>query len=202
MRIAPYIAQRVTSAIRYIHQKLQYFLLHYVDDFVGAETKEMIWAAYEHLTQLLEELKVETAPEKMVPPTTRMEFLGITLDSQTMTMEMPREKIEDTIKELSTWLFKTKATRKELESLVGRLQFMGKCIKPGRVFISRLVNWMKGLPRQGLHTIPLEARKDMAWWARYLQEYNGISIIWMHNNPKKNRLNSSNRCLPKKGLRA
>ena len=37
MRTAPYIAQRVTNAIAYIHRSLLYFLLNYVDDFV--ETK-------------------------------------------------------------------------------------------------------------------------------------------------------------------
>ena len=40
MRKAPYIAQRVTNAIAYIHKKMEFFLLNYVDDFVGAETKE------------------------------------------------------------------------------------------------------------------------------------------------------------------
>ena len=38
MRTAPYIAQRVTNAIAYIHRQLQLFILNYVDDFVGAET--------------------------------------------------------------------------------------------------------------------------------------------------------------------
>ena len=184
MRTAPYIAQRVTNAIGYIHKKLQYFLLNYVDDFLGAEHRDIIWAAYTHLTELLAKLKVDTAPEKIVPPTTRIEFLGITLDSQTMTMEIPTEKIKETQMELNTWTYRTAATRKELESIVGKLQFMGKCVKPGRVFIARLLNWMRNLPRNGKNSIPQEAKKDLAWWARYLQNYNGVSILWMHNNPE------------------
>ena len=89
MRTAPYIAQRITNAIKHIHKQLGYFLLNYVDDFLGAEDQEIIWQAYNHLTQLLDKLKVDTAPEKRVPPTTRLEFLGITMDSQTMTMGDP-----------------------------------------------------------------------------------------------------------------
>ena len=120
----------------------------------------------------------------MVPHTTRIEFLGITCDSQSMTMEIPMDKIKDTQAELDQWLYRTAATRKELESIIGRLQFMGKCVKPGRVFVARLLNWLKTLHRKGKHNIPLEARKDFAWWGRFLQNYNGVSIIWLHNNPQ------------------
>ena len=129
MRTAPYIAQRVTNAIAHIHQQMGFFLLNYVDDFLGAEEKEWVWKAYKHLTELLEQLKVDTAPEKITPPTTRIEFLGITLDSESMTMEIPQDKLTDITQELHSWLYRTTATRKEVESLVGKLQFMGKCIK-------------------------------------------------------------------------
>ena len=90
---------------------------------------------------------MDTAPDKVVPPTTRIEFLGVTLDATTMTMEIPQEKIEEVLGIINTWLYCTAATRREMESLIGKLQFMGKCIKPGRVFIARLINWMKGLSR-------------------------------------------------------
>ena len=79
MRTAPYIAQQVTNAIRYIHQRRQLFLLNYVDDFLEAEKKERIWEAFWHLSNLLEELRVDTAPEKIVPPTTRIEASMLTL---------------------------------------------------------------------------------------------------------------------------
>ena len=54
MRTTPYIAQRVTNAIRYIHEQMGYFLLNYVDDFLGAETKQYIHQAFNHLKNLLE----------------------------------------------------------------------------------------------------------------------------------------------------
>ena len=76
MRTAPYIAQRVTNVIAYIHSNMEYFLLNYVDDFLGAEHKEQAWKAYKFLTNLLRDLKADTSPEKLVPPTTRIEFLG------------------------------------------------------------------------------------------------------------------------------
>ena len=194
MRTAPFIAQRITNAIKYIHEKLRYFLLNYVDDFLGAETKARAQAAFDHLTQLLKQLGVETAPDKIVPPTTRIEFLGVTFDSQTMTIEVSPDKIQDMLAELSTWTIKTTASRKEVESIIGKLQFASKCIKPGRTFISRLINWLRGMNRQGQHRIPLEARKDLAWWGKFLERYNGVSMLWLHKQPQPDAVIASDAC--------
>ena len=183
MRSAPYITQRVTNAIAHIHRQMGFFLLNYVDDFVGAETKEKIWKAYNSLTILLKELGVETSKEKIVEPTTRMEFLGITFDAEQKTMEIPQEKLQEIMEELNSWLYKVSASRKEIESLIGKLQFAAKCVRMGRIFIARLINWIRGLSRKGKHRIPLEARKDISWWGRFMQEFNGISILWMVKVP-------------------
>ena len=98
---------------------------------MGAELKHKVWVAYKALTQLLESLGVETSKEKIVPPTTRLEFLGITFNSQRMTMEISEEKMKEISMELDTWLTKTTARSREVESLVGKLQFMAKCVKAG-----------------------------------------------------------------------
>ena len=50
MRSAPYIAQRVTNAIAYIHRQMGMYLLNYVDDFVNAEHRDNVWRGYEFLT--------------------------------------------------------------------------------------------------------------------------------------------------------
>ena len=169
MRSAPYIAQRMSNAIAYIHRKLEYFILNYVDDFVSAEEKEIIWTAYEVFTKLLQDLRVDISKEKLVSPTTRLEFLGITFDSRTMTIEISPQKMEEINKELQTWLLRTSARRREVESLIGKLQFMAKCIKAGRIFLSRLIQWIRNMDRVHSYTIQIEARKDIAWWGRCAQ---------------------------------
>ena len=121
MRSAPYIAQRVTNAISHIHRQLSYFLLNYVDDFIKAETRERIWSVYQALSALLESLKVETSKDKLVPPTTRLEFLGVTFDSEAFTMEISEDKLQDIKQELDTWLYRKTARRREVESLIGKL---------------------------------------------------------------------------------
>ena len=195
MRLAPYIAQRVTNAIAYIHHSLEYFLLNYVDDFVGAEMEDRIWAAYTALTNLLNSLRVETSKDKLIPPTTRLEFLGITFDSTSMTMEIPEDKLKEIKAELGTWLLKTKAKRREVESLIGKLQFLAKCVRAGRIFLSRLIAWIRTMDRRFHYSISLEARKDIAWWARLIQQYNGISLMWLIKEPTADEVIQTDACL-------
>ena len=195
MRSAPYIAQRVTNTIAYIHRQMQFFFLNYVDDFVGAELQHLIWAAYQALTTLLEELRVDTSEEKMVPPTTRLEFLGITFDSQKMTMEISEGKMADIKAELDSWLLRTAAHRREVESLIGKLQFLAKCIRAGRVFLSRLIQWIRGMDRRKAYPIPVKARKDIAWWGRCAHQYNGVSLIWLHREPEMDSVIATDACL-------
>ena len=194
LRSAPYIARRITNAIAYIHRQLQYFLLNYVDDFVGAELKQRAWAAFNALTTLLEELRVETSKEKIVPPTTRMEFLGITFDTNTMTVEISEDKMQEIKLELGSWLLRTKAKRREVESLIGKLQFMAKCIRSGRIFLGRLIQWIRTMNRKGAYTIPLEARKDIAWWGRCAQQFNGVAILWLVKEPSIDTVIQTDAC--------
>ena len=66
-----------------------------MDDFVGAEHRDRIWEAYNALEGLLQQLKVEIANDKLVPPTTKLEFLGVTFDSERFIMEISEEKMAD-----------------------------------------------------------------------------------------------------------
>ena len=188
VRTGPYIAQRVSSAITWIVQQVQYFLLNYVDDFVGAELQAKAWEAYHFLTKLLRDLSVQTSPEKIVPPTTRLEFLGTTFDSIKMTMEIPTTKLKEIKLELQRWSQLTCATRKEIESLVGKLQFAARCVRPGRIFLSRIINWLRETTRKGKFPIPQEAREDINWWHRFIDQYNGISILWLETTPQPDHL--------------
>ena len=64
-----------------------------------------------------------------------------------MTMEMSQDKLKETKMELNTWLYKNSANRREVESLIGKLQFLAKCVKAGRIFLSRLIQLIKGMER-------------------------------------------------------
>ena len=57
---------------------------------------------------------------------------------------------------------------------------MAACVRPGRIFISRLLNELRNCAHRGARPVTREMRKDMLWWRCFLVIYNGVSIIWMH----------------------
>ena len=195
VRTGPYIAQRISSAITWIVEQLKHFLLNYVDDFVGADYEEKAWQAYNFLIHVLEKIRIQTSPEKIVEPTTRLEFLGTTFDSERMTMEVPEQKMNEILKELQAWENKKRAYRREVESLIGKLQFAARCVRPGRILITRLINWLKGLDRESQHPVPEQARKDIRWWKHFMKEYNGVSLMWLEAEPTLDTILATDACL-------
>lgn len=56
--------------------------------------------------------------------------------------------------------------------------FVAKCVQPGRVFISRLLEQLRKLGASH-HRFRLsrEFRKDLIWWQTFIKQFNGVSII-------------------------
>ena len=47
--------------------------------------------------------------------------------------------------EVSEWLKKDKPILKEFQSVLGKLNFVAHCVKPARIFICRLLNWLRNI---------------------------------------------------------
>ena len=69
--------------------------VNYVDDFVSAELRARVWQSYKFLTNFLEKIGVLTSKEKLVPPTIRLEFLGVIFDMVKMSMEISDQKLKE-----------------------------------------------------------------------------------------------------------
>ena len=178
-RIAPYICQRTTDMVRYIHNNKGFFLLNYVDDFLGAEYKSRIQESHTQLVTMLSEIGLERSPKKSVPPTQMLEFIGNLVNTDSMTLGVTLDRKKEVMYELNNWRFKDTCSRSQLESLIGKLQFMSNCTKPGRLFVSRLLGFMKTLNRGRYYTIPDEMCKDLKWWYSFLPQFWGTSVMWL-----------------------
>lgn len=178
LRSAAMMCQRMTAGIVHMCSQDGLLICNYIDDFAGAEIPESACAAYEGLGDILISSGLQEAPEKAIAPTTRMVFLGVTFDSVSMTREVTVQRLCEIAELITQWLLKSHATKQQLQSLIGKLQFVAKCVQPGRLFVSRLLNMLPNL-RRSHHRFRIsnEFRKDLLWWRRFLETYNGVSII-------------------------
>ena len=101
---------------------------------------------------------------KACGPNTRMVFLGILIDTIKMTLELDSDRLLELQNGLSIWENKTHATLKDVQRLVGVLSFASSCIRQGHPFFSRILNFLREMPKKGSVKIPLEVKKDINWW--------------------------------------
>ena len=96
---------------------------------------------------------------------------------------------------LAKWGNKTHAKLKEVQSLVGVLSFAATCIKQGRAFFARILNFLRDMPYNGWTEIPAEVRKDIGWWKYVAPKFNGVSYIPVDFWSKPDSWISTDACL-------
>jgi len=195
LRSAAYICQRLTNAIAYIHRQKGFDVVNYLDDFCGVEDAALADTAFNSLGDLLVELGVTEAASKAVSPSSRVAFLGIWFDTNKMTMEVTPERLIEIKGLTQVWLLKKSATLKEVQSIIGKVNFVAKCVKPARIFISRMLNFLRGMNKTGRSVLTEEFRGDIRWWCRYLPCFNGISLLLKEPWSKPDEVLASDACL-------
>ena len=50
------------------------------------------------------------------------------------------------------------------------------------------------MDRRQEYSIPEEARKDIAWWGKCSQEFNGVSLMWLHQMPGADSVIATDAC--------
>ena len=180
LRSATMICQRTTKSVVYILNSEGISVDVYIDDFYGAECMDSSEQVFQRLNSLFDELGIMAATEKDSPPCHEMLCLGIWVNTLDMTLSVPAFRVSELHQELHAWSVKPSFTKRELQRLLGKLSYVSACVRPGRAFMSRLLNALRSCsssPRRTIHPLSDELRADIDWWMYFLSHYNGISVI-------------------------
>lgn len=183
LRSGPFIFNQLAEAIEWI---LRYncgisYVVHFLDDFlimeppfVGSSTIFSCDISLSSMLNTFKALGVPLSKEKTQGPTTRIEFLGIILDSERMEACLPNDKVTRLKTELERWSNKSSATLQEIQSLIGSLNFACKVIPPGRPFLQRIIHLTIGVTKPH-HHISLNKGffEDINTWRSFLDGWNG-----------------------------
>ncbi|XP_043910247.1 uncharacterized protein LOC122787541 [Protopterus annectens] len=154
-------------------------VVHYLDDFlfIGKEDTGECQQALDTFQQVCRELGVPLARDKTEGPTNRLAFLGIEIDSFNGQCRLPIDKVQKLRLLLSQVLTQNKITLKQLQELVGLMNFACKVIPVGRSFMRRLAAKGSGCTKPH-HRIRITQgmKEDLGVWWSFLSDYNGIAI--------------------------
>ena len=141
LRSAPRLFNLLAELLSWIVQsKGVSFSIHYLDDFLtmGPPASPTCQQNLDVFTNMCKDLEIPLALEKADGPTICLTFLGITLDTHKMEIRLPEDKLTRIREEVSSWLQKKKATKRQILSLVGLLQHATKVVRHGRTFVARI----------------------------------------------------------------
>lgn len=155
-------------------------VLHILDDFLFiAKTKDQCEHDLANFIWMCNYLGVPLAPEKTVGPATVLQFAGITLDSVRLEARLPEDKLQKCRVMLQNFQARRSVCLKELQSLLGLLNFTCLVVVPGRAFLRRMIDLTKGVkkPHHHIH-LSKGAKLDIMLWLRFLEEFNGRSFFF------------------------
>ena len=137
------IFEKFSSAIHWIanrHLDIQH-MVHILDDFLilGPSHTTKCKVDLDKFLSFCSRVGVPIKGEKTVFPCTLLTFMGLELDSETMEARLPPGKLAN-LRLLNQYKCKRKIKLKELQSLLGLLNFCCQVVVPGRSFMRRLTD--------------------------------------------------------------
>ena len=171
------IFQAISDAIAWIVQfKTKKPNVNYLDDYLfAAAVKAMCDWQMRVFLEVCEEIQFPVALEKTFWGTNVLTFLGMLLDTQKQLIGIPMDKLLKALSWVEYFLNKNKkkATVHEFQKLCGILNFLCRCIVPGRAFVRRLyvvTTLSNGKVLKPHHHVKIteENRLDLMVWRRFL----------------------------------
>ena len=174
--------ERLSCAVHWIlqHKFGVEYLSHIIDDFVfmGPSDSSTCNRSLECFLALAKSIGLPLNEEKTVKPTTLVELHGIQVDTITMTLSLPPDKVDKGLDIVNTLISSNKAKIEQLQSAIGFLNFCCKIIPIGRPFLRRLIDLTMGdKPKWYQVRITRPIRQDLLVWKQFLEQHNGRAII-------------------------
>ena len=183
LRSAPFIFNQLSVAIHWIlqHKYSVSHLLHYLDDFfiTGALDTSECQNNLEAMLSVCHKINAPVKLTKVEGPSTSITFLGIVINTITMTASISSERKQELLSAPQSMIERRKCTKQQLLSLIGKLSFACKVFLAGRIFLRRMIDLSCSVCRIHYHTrlTKEEVRLDMYWWVNFLPQWSGTSCI-------------------------
>ena len=176
------IFEAFSSALEWVakHKLGIQYIIHILDDFLifNPPASGQCNIFLNKFIAMCTELGVPIKHAKTEPATTCITFMGLELDSIAMEARLPHEKLFKLHNLLDSYSRARKIKLKDLQSLLGLLNFCCQVVSPGRCFLRRLYDLTKSVTKPN-HRVTLnkESRKDIEAWKLFIEHFNGKQIL-------------------------
>ena len=155
----------------------------YIDDFILVNSKPKTQQAFDTLTDLLRELGLPMNADKRAPPTRSLTCLGVCIDIGKNTLSIDNQKIEAIYEHCVNTTHRKTISRRQLQSLSGKLLYLHNCVRPARAFANRILAIFRQNQHNQKFPVSAEMNQDIQWFLQFLPKFNGVTIL--KKNPIK-----------------
>ena len=136
-----------------INNKFDLVTIHYSDYYLMISPANLSLAIKQKHTLIdtFKYLNIPVSEGKSLGPATSLPYLGIQLDTVAMRIAVPRDKLHATLTMLPKWIGRKTATKQQLLSLIGKLHHISIVVRPGRLFLRRLIDLSTTVKEQHHH---------------------------------------------------
>ena len=170
------IFQRTSDAVRFIMNKQNYDIINYIDDLIGFGLPSTVYDSFQYLCDLLQELGLTISKKKLVPPSTLVTCLGVQIDTVQGTIAVPPEKLQKIMHMCTAWENRSQVRKRDLQSLLGSLMHITKCVKSSRSFLNRMLQNLRNAKNADIVELNEEFYKDLTWFKNFLPHFNGVCL--------------------------
>lgn len=170
-RSSPKLFDNLSTAIRWIAKNNHVVdaIFHLLDDFLTIDRPDACGdRTIALLCTIFHRLRLPLSEKKTIGPTCELKYFGINLDFDKMQARLPREKIDRIFLFILQISSQKSCTRKDLEQLVGHLNFASRVIRPGRLFVFYLYRLMSSVKESNHHVnLTQECKADLHMWLTF-----------------------------------
>ena len=143
-RLGAFFFSKISDAVKFIMNKNGHnALMNYIDDLIYCGLPSNIGYSYKFLLDLLQELGLDISAKKLCPPSTKVICLGIMFDTVNRSISIPENKLQEICQTCNAWSDKGIVTKNELQSLLGLLLYITKCVRPARYFLNHMLQLLR-----------------------------------------------------------
>ena len=158
---------------------------HYLDDFFGGHwSRRKARRQFRLVQKWMDKLGIPTKPSKCIKPSRVQRWLGWLYNTIRQCVSIPADKVARYRARILEVLKSGKAHKKQLQRLIGALQWAAVAIYPGKAWIRRLelvlhYNLGEEFPEGVEIELPRFVLEDLKWWYWALGELNQIPFSWL-----------------------
>ena len=165
------LCQRTTDVIRHIMQSKNVRVYNYIDNVICVHQRQNAHQEFDALYSLFEFLGLPINSKKVVPPSTALTCIGINVNVASGIISIPQDKCLQILDTCRPFIEKKHITRRQLQSLLGKLLYLHRGVPASRSFVNRLLNTLRASPHRVITTE--EMKKDLSWFVQFLGRFNG-----------------------------